>query len=240
MDEILTSEQMREVERAAIESGRVTGLELMERAGRGVVEAIFETWPDLSDAAHRAVVLCGPGNNGGDGFVVARLLRQRGWAVRVVLLGDPDKMPPDAKANCARWIGLGAVEPYIEEGEGAFWLDPAVWTTDTVMVDALFGTGLGRGIEGVNAAAWVTQVSEWRLDPAQRTGQYPGVRVVAVDIPSGLSTDTGVYLEAKEPDPRHENFRADLTVSFHRPKQGHVLGDGPSVCGKLVVKDIGL
>lgn len=240
MDEILTSQQMREIESAAIESGRVTGLDLMERAGRGVVEAIFETWPDLESGGHRAVVLCGPGNNGGDGFVVARLLSQRGWTLRVVCLGTPDKLPPDAKTNYDRWIKLGAVEPYVEEGENAFWLDPAAWTTDTVMVDALFGTGLARGLQGLNAAAWVTQVSEWRLDPAQRTGQYPGVRVVAVDIPSGLSTDTGRYLEAQEPGGRHQNFRADLTVSFHSAKKGHVLGDGPSACGTLVVKDIGL
>ena len=240
MDEILTSQQMREIESAAIESGRVTGLDLMERAGRGVVEAIFETWPDLRGSAHRAVVLCGPGNNGGDGFVVARLLNQRGWTVRVVLLGNPEKLPPDAKINYDRWIELGAVEPYVEEGDGAFRLDPSVWKTDTVMVDALFGTGLVRGLEGLNAAAWVTQISEWRLNPAQRTGDYPGVRVVAVDIPSGLSSDTGSYLESRERDARQESFRADLTVSFHRAKKGHVLGHGPSACGKLVVKDIGL
>jgi hydroxyethylthiazole kinase-like uncharacterized protein yjeF len=231
---------MREIELAAIESGRVTGLELMERAGQGVVDAIFETWPDLNGSAHRAVVLCGPGNNGGDGFVVARLLKMRGWTVRVVMLGHPEKLPPDAKTNYERWIELGSVEPYVDEGDGAFRLEPLVWTTDTVMVDALFGTGLVRGLKGLNAAALVTQISEWRLDPAQRTGGCPGVRVVAVDIPSGLSADTGCYLEAQDPDPRHWNFRADLTVSFHRAKKGHKLGDGPSACGTLVVKDIGL
>ena len=78
--EMITAQQMRDIEREAIESGRVTGLELMERAGRGVVEAVFEEWPELAQGSHRAVVLCGPGNNGGDGFVVARLLKEAGWS----------------------------------------------------------------------------------------------------------------------------------------------------------------
>ena len=88
MTELLTAAQMRAIETAAIESGEVTGLELMERAGRGVVEAIFEEWPELKATSHRAVVLCGPGNNGGDGFVVARLLKEWGWEVEVFLYGD--------------------------------------------------------------------------------------------------------------------------------------------------------
>ena len=80
MTELLTAAQMRSLEAAAIASGEVTGLELMERAGRGVVEAVFEEWPELRATSHRAVVLCWPGNNGGDGFVVARLLKD--WAGR--------------------------------------------------------------------------------------------------------------------------------------------------------------
>ena len=94
MTELLTAAQMRAIEAAAIASGEVTGLELMERAGRGVVEAIFEEWPELAQTSHRAVVLCGPGNNGGDGFVVARLLKQWGWEVEVFLYGDPADNPP--------------------------------------------------------------------------------------------------------------------------------------------------
>ena len=109
MSELLTSAQMRAIETAAIESGEVTGLELMERAGRGVVEAVFEEWPKLAQSSHRAVVLCGPGNNGGDGFVVARLLKEWGWEVEVFLYGNPEKLPPDAKVNYERWRALGAV-----------------------------------------------------------------------------------------------------------------------------------
>ncbi|WP_333847902.1 NAD(P)H-hydrate epimerase, partial [Phaeobacter italicus] len=136
MTDLLTSAQMRAIEQAAIDSGEVSGLELMERAGQGVVEAIFEEWPELAEpveagrgaspsssighsdqsrnqgrppeylekgeSLRRAVVLCGPGNNGGDGFVVARLLKERCWEVEVFLYGDPDKLPPDAKANYER------------------------------------------------------------------------------------------------------------------------------------------
>jgi len=79
----------------------------MERAGRGVVEAIFEEWPELKATSHRAVVLCGPGNNGGDGFVVARLLKEWGWEVEVFLYGDPERLPPDARVNYERWVGMG-------------------------------------------------------------------------------------------------------------------------------------
>ncbi|MGB8815586.1 MAG: NAD(P)H-hydrate epimerase, partial [Paracoccaceae bacterium] len=101
--ELLTAAQMKAIEAAAIASGEVTGLELMERAGRGVVAAIFEEWPELAAGSFRAVVLCGPGGNGGDGFVVARLLREWGWEVEVYLYGTPEGMPPDARVNYERW-----------------------------------------------------------------------------------------------------------------------------------------
>ncbi len=104
MTELLTAAQMRAIEQAAIKSGEVTGLALMERAGRGVVDAIFEEWPELAKAPHRAVVLCGPGNNGGDGFVVARRLRDQGWEVELLLYGDPARLPPDARTNLLRWV----------------------------------------------------------------------------------------------------------------------------------------
>ena len=111
MADLLTASQMRAIETAAIESGAVSGLELMERAGAGVVAAAFAEWPDLAHSAQRAVVLCGPGNNGGDGFVIARLLRQAGWHVDVFLLGDAQKLPPDARRNHDRWRALGDVTP---------------------------------------------------------------------------------------------------------------------------------
>lgn len=235
MSEILTSAQMRAIEKAAIDSGEVTGLELMERAGAGVVEAVMAEWPDLAQSSYKAIVLCGPGNNGGDGFVIARLLKHRGWEVEVFLYGDPEKLPPDAKVNYERWVELGEVAPYVDE---EFHLDPAEYREMSVMFDALFGTGLTRAVEGFNEFAWHTQISEFRMAPKFRKGAFVGCKVVAVDVPSGLCANSGRYLSSS--DPYHESMRADLTVSFHRMKLGHVLADGPEACGKTVVVDIGL
>lgn len=242
MTELLTAAQMRAIEQAAIESGEVTGLELMERAGRGVVEAIFEEWPELAGDApaagveggsapsafgihprdisgqkkRRAVVLCGPGNNGGDGFVVARLLHERGWEVEVFLYGDAEKLPPDARVNCERWGELGEASALgSSHGSNSH--------TD-VLVDALFGTGLvrplGEEFSGIVGAA---------LRASLRSGD---VRVVAIDLPSGLCSDSGRVLG--------QAIKADLSVSFHRMKRGHVVGSGAEFCGKAVVKGIGL
>src|SRR6056297_2219479 len=141
MHELLTAAQMRAIEQAAIESGTVTGLELMERAGRGVVAAVFEAWPDLAQAPHKAVVLCGPGNNGGDGFVVARLLKEWGWDIEVFLYGDAAKLPPDAKANFERWRDLGGVGDLASVSVGQA-------EHSDLIVDAVFGTGLARPVEG--------------------------------------------------------------------------------------------
>lgn len=240
MSELLTAAQMRAIEQAAIESGEVTGLELMERAGQGVVEAIFEEWPDLEGSGNRAVVLCGPGNNGGDGFVVARLLHERHWQVEVFLYGDSEKLPPDAKVNYAKWLAHGTVNSYVDEGEDAFCLDPSIYRENTVLVDALFGTGLTRPVESFNAFGWVTQVSEWKLAEELRFQSFPAPRVVSVDIPSGVCADSGVRLAGETPVPHLEEISADLTVSFHSKKLGHVLGAGPALCGKVVVADIGL
>lgn len=235
MTELLTSAQMRAIEQAAIASGSVTGLTLMERAGQGVVDAILKEWPELALTAHKAVVLCGPGNNGGDGFVVARLLKQRGWEVEVFLYGDPEKLPPDARANYERWGELGAVLPYDDD---RFHLDPATYREDSLLIDALFGTGLTRPVSGFDAIAWHTQVSEFQLSAPNLKGAFVALRCVAVDVPSGLCSDSGRYLDAETP--RGEQFRADLTVTFHRMKLGHVLAEGPETCGKLAVVDIGL
>src|SRR6056297_1726449 len=241
MTELLTAAQMRAIEQAAIESGQVTGLELMERAGHGVVEAVFEEWPELAAAPSKAAVLCGPGNNGGDGFVVARLLKEWGWEVEVYLFGDPARLPPDAKANHDRWCDLGPVRPYVNEGSDAFWLEPDAWGEETLIIDALFGTGLTRPVEHFGAFGWATQLSGRRGDGQPIGGDaYPHSRVVAVDMPSGICSDSGGYLRTDGQGKYHEDIRAHLTVSFHAHKLGHVLADGPAACGKVVVKGIGL
>ena len=222
MTELLTAAQMRAIEAAAIASGEVTGLELMERAGRGVVEAIFEEWPEFAKAPHRAVVLCGPGNNGGDGFVVARLLKERAWEVEVFLCGDPEKLPPDARVNNERWGELGEVESI--ESIAKDQLTPTLFHGSDIVIDAVFGTGLARPLE---ADLW-KGVFLWSHKLSSVTS------VVAVDIPSGLSSECGHALEDCH------SGRADLTVTFHRPKIGHYIGKGPEICGRLVVKSIKL
>ncbi|QYX56754.1 NAD(P)H-hydrate dehydratase [Roseovarius sp. SCSIO 43702] len=217
MTELLTAAQMRAIETAAIESGAVTGLELMERAGRGVVEAVFEEWPELAATSHRAVILCGPGNNGGDGFVVARLLKAWGWEVDVFLYGDPEKLPPDAKVNYERWREMGEVDDLRYAPKFAHQAD--------LFVDALFGTGLGRPLEGA--------ALDWAADRVSDPDSQ--AKTVAVDMPSGLCSDSGRELARGT-----ETVLAALTVSFHAPKLGHYLGWGPFKCGRTVVADIGL
>ena len=251
MTDLLTSAQMRAIEQAAIDSGEVSGLELMERAGQGVVEAIFEEWPELAEpvddgrgaspsspighsdqsrnqgrpqeylgkdeSLRRAVVLCGPGNNGGDGFVVARLLKDRGWEVEVFLYGDPDKLPPDAKVNYERWVG--PVRKLANLSENDLWPYRGV-----LFVDAVFGTGFrGELPEDIRGA--------YEFSREQITTNGPS-RFLAVDMPSGLCGDNGRAEGCVLP--------AHLSVSFHRAKLGHFLKDGPEACGKVVVKGIGL
>ncbi|WP_342773435.1 NAD(P)H-hydrate epimerase [Aliishimia ponticola] len=231
----ITSDEMRRIERAAMQSGRVTGLELMERAGQGVVAAIFEKWPDLSPSAARdsagarkkAVVLCGPGNNGGDGFVVARLLHKAGWMVEVLLYGDPAKLPPDARVNYERWGRVGMVQPWSEGAALLVPCDPnAALPKVDIVIDALFGIGLARPIPD-DVAAVARQLND---SAASRTA-----RIVGIDVPSGLDADTGEVVGGQD-----RVFRCDLTVTFHRPKPGHSSARGPELCGELVVKDIGL
>ncbi len=232
--ELLTAAQMRAIEGAAIDSGAVTGLELMERAGRGVVEAIFAEWPELQAAPHRAVVLCGPGNNGGDGFVIARLLKEWGWEVELFLYGDPDKLPPDAKVNYERWAEMGAIRDMDADAfEGLESVD--------LVIDAIFGAGLTRPFP--EGAGEDMEEGLGRLSMICRGMTEPPVphppKIVAVDVPSGLCSDSGRVLSTN--DRREADIlQADLTVTFHRPRVGHRIGGGPAWCGQVRVADIGL
>ncbi|MEZ5886491.1 MAG: NAD(P)H-hydrate dehydratase [Paracoccaceae bacterium] len=232
MTELLTAAQMRAIEQAAIASGEVTGLDLMERAGRGVVEAIFEEWPELSQTAHRAVVLCGPGNNGGDGFVVARLLKEWGWEVEVFLYGDPERLPPDARVNYERWRGMGDVVALTIDG---LWTSLFVKDLD-VIVDALFGTGLTRPAPSFEPFEML--VHRVFADGLWWTGEPRKPWIVAIDNPSDMCCDSGLELVGDQR--RYEAYAAHLTVTFHRAKRGHYLGEAPKYCTKLKVSDIGL
>lgn len=212
MTELPTAAQMKAIEAAAIASGAVTGLELMERAGAGVVAAVLEEWPEMALSPQRAVVLCGPGNNGGDGFVVARLLAGRGWAVTVCALGPSET--PDAMAMRSAWGG-----PVIGPGD----LDWPDFRASAVVVDAMFGIGLTRDIApGV-----------WGLLEMARGA---GCKLVAVDILSGLCADSGRVRSAGG----YLDWPADLTVTFERAKVGHHLDRAAELSGRLVVVPLGL
>ena len=196
--ELLTVTEMAAADRAAI-AGGVSGERLMEAAGKAVAEAIRERW-----TARPVSVLCGPGNNGGDGFVAARQLADAGWSVRLTLLGKQDALKGDAAIMAARWDG--AIEPL-----GVSYLDGA-----ELMVDGLFGAGLGRPIEGV----------------ARQVIEAIDVDCVAIDTPSGVHGDSGAIWGAAAP--------AKLTVTFFRRKPGHLLLPGRGLCGETLVADIGI
>ncbi|PLS20618.1 NAD(P)H-hydrate dehydratase [Neptunicoccus cionae] len=222
MQELVSAAQMRAIERKAISGGAVTGQELMERAGEGLVSAVLECWPVFTSGKHRAVVLCGPGNNGGDGFVIARLLAALNWTVEVYFEDAPDKMQPEARRNLERWSEIGPVLPLSGLDQSALLTDHSD-QGPTLIVDAIFGTGLARPVGAPWAEAFEFLTSaEWRSN----------VHVVAVDISSGICSDSGRVLGAGLP--------SDLTVTFHGAKIGHYLADGPDYCGRVDIRSIGL
>ena len=203
---LLTVDETYRADQAAAAEG-VPGVILMEKAGQAIAEAVQAGWPQCREDGHVAV-LCGPGNNGGDGFVAARLLAEAGWPVRLALLGDRAHLKGDAAHHADRWAL--PVEPLSTEVlEGA-----------ALIVDALFGAGLARPLDGVAAGV------------VRRANEMP-VPVVAVDVPSGLQGDSGAPLGDLV-------MAADLTVTFFRAKPGHLLLPGRRICGELRVADIGI
>ncbi|HEX3943189.1 MAG TPA: NAD(P)H-hydrate dehydratase [Rhizomicrobium sp.] len=201
-NEILTIAQCYEADRYAATHG-VPSLTLMENAGRAVADAIIER-----HVRGRAIVLCGPGNNGGDGFVAARHLAAFGWEVSVAQLGEREGLKGDAAEMAKRWDG--AVVPLASDTlEGA-----------NVVLDALFGAGLTRPLEG-------------RAAEIVRVLKGSDVPIVAVDVPSGLHGDLGRGLDDLV-------VKAGTTVTFLRKKPAHVLMPGRQFCGDVVVADIGI
>lgn len=188
---VVTCAEMRAIEAAAIRDGRTTGVLMMEKAGVGVVRAILRRWPRLRGCS--VDVLCGPGNNGGDGYVIARYLLRLGFQVRVYGVGDPDRLPPDAARMRARWLAHGVVVPIALAGDGRA----------RITVDALFGIGVSRPLPD-------------DLYALLRRARHRGRKLVAVDCPSGFDCDRGVFLGDRA-------VRADLAVTFHAMKPGLAL-----------------
>jgi hydroxyethylthiazole kinase-like uncharacterized protein yjeF len=207
---VLTAAQMREVDRRTIEMG-IPGIVLMENAGQRVVEFLAATFAPLS--AHRVGILCGKGNNGGDGMVVARQLftRLRPAALHVVLAAAPEELKGEALANYRMLLACGC--PVARE------IQPAMRNA-TLVIDALLGTGLKGPVAGP-MTDWVREVNSG----------FPLAKVVAVDIPSGLESDTALAAG--------ETARADFTVTFTAPKVGQVLGPAVERVGRLHVAPIG-
>ncbi len=206
-------EDVRELDRIAIEERGVPGYELMCRAGAAAFAAICERYP----GARHWLVFCGSGNNGGDGYVIARLARAAGIEARVITLADPGALRGDA---ATAWREYAAAGGAVCAWAGATTLGEQGADAD-IIIDALLGTGLMRPLEGAYFDA-VTLV-------AARVAAT-GLPVVAVDIPSGLSGLSGIPLGIA--------LRARLTVSFVGLKQGLFVGVGPDYAGEIVFADL--
>lgn len=211
-NELLTTAQMAEADRLAGVAG-VPGLTLMEAAGRAVADVAQRVLQDRGRAEHRITVLAGPGNNGGDGFVAARLLQDRGFTVRVVLAGDRARLTGDAAHMAAAWERRGKT---VQLGDGRDAFGGA-----HLIIDALFGAGLDRPLDG--AVREVVELLNCTI----------GWPVVAVDVPSGLDGNTGRPVGGLV-------VRATHTVTFFRLKPGHALYPGRALCGEIVLADIGI
>jgi len=203
MIELLTNGEMAEADRLAIAAG-TPGIRLMETAGRAVADTVVRASPR---GAPTVCIVAGPGNNGGDGFICARILAGRGYPVRLLLFGDRDKLKGDAAEAARR--SQGPVEA----------ATPAALQGADLIVDALFGAGLDRPVEGLARAI---------IEAINATD----VPVVAVDLPSGINGDSGTVLGAA--------VNASHTVTFFRRKPGHLLLPGRLHCGTVEVVDIGI
>ena len=201
------AEQVRELDRIAIEEIGIPGMKFMERAGSAAFNAIISHYP----RAKRIAVVCGTGNNGGDGFVIARMADAAGFRVMVYLLGDPAKLKGDALTAYDRLEGSHV---------SVYQYDAHTFEMFDVVVDAMLGTGLQGDVTG----QWQEAINNINRAKAQ------GIAVVAVDIPSGLHADTGRVLGAA--------VQADMTITFIGMKQGLFTASGPGYCGRIVFNDL--
>ena len=212
---VLTRDQVRRVDALAVTRYGMVGLMLMENAGRNAAALIDDTYGPTGSA----FIVCGPGNNGGDGFVIARHLANRGWRVRLLLAGATDKLSDDARVNhgVARAMGLPITVAPDAAAQAAALADLG---TDDVLVDALLGTGFAGAVRSPQA------------ELIQALNARPRRACVAVDVPSGLDCDTGA--------PASATIRADLTVTFVATKLGFTCEGSAAYTGRVEVADIGV
>ena len=212
---VVTAQEMRELDRLTIEKYGVPSLTLMERAGAAIAQAILERF--ARPAKKGVLIVAGKGNNGGDGFVVARLLKKKGVPCAVALLARKDELSSDATHNLHAFLKLKGKVVEVP-AEGLEWLSRQM-SGKGLLVDAILGTGMKNDVRGFYAEA-ITLMNA------------AGLPVVAVDIPSGLHTDTGMPLGVA--------VQAEMTVSLGYPKLGQVIYPGLKYVGDLAVADIGI
>jgi hydroxyethylthiazole kinase-like uncharacterized protein yjeF len=213
----LTAAEMREVDRLSTERYGIASLTLMENAGTSVAQFIGQKFSRLE--RRRIIVLCGKGNNGGDGFVVARKLKEMGGNPAVYLFANPQEMRGEAAINCKRWQDSGG-ELHLVTSANEFAPARAAIGSAEIILDALLGTGTRGPVEGVLREA---------IEAAN--ARRPEQTVVAVDIPSGAAADTG--------DLPGVTLEADYTVTFTAPKTGMLYGQANNHGGQLLVRGIG-
>lgn len=213
MSELLTAKQMFEIENIAISSGRVSELDLMEQAGQLAANVIEESF--CSSKSTSFIILCGPGNNGGDGYAIASRLHSKGCKVNVWELTSSHKQSSAANLMRERWANFGACKPINLLSKDDF-------IDEVVIVDALFGIGLRS--EVIGAAARAIKLSM----------QY--APIVAIDILSGVQANTGKFAVSGILKPKP----ADLTIAFECAKLGHFIGKGGNLTGRLNIVSLGL
>ncbi len=213
---ILTAEQMREADRRTIEDIGIPSLVLMENAGRQVVAAMESFYEDLAE--RNVAIICGKGNNGGDGFVVARTLHQRGIEASVFLVGQVTDVKGDARINLEILGRLGVtVVEIVDEGQWDLHLSEI--SSHDLIVDALFGTGLKSALSGI----YETVIADINAS---------AIPVVSIDVPSGMSADTS--------DVIGDCIEASLTVTLGAPKLPLILPPAEQKSGEVVIADIGI
>jgi hydroxyethylthiazole kinase-like uncharacterized protein yjeF len=206
---------MRALDRLAIDTYGIPGVVLMENAGAQVTRILWQEFPDLS--ARRVAVLCGQGNNGGDGFVIARYLHNARVSVQVFIMGEPENIRGEARTHLEMLMHVGVVPQGLNTPKSAQAVSAQLANYD-ILIDALLGTGLKAGVSGVFQ----------QIITAMNACGRP---IVAVDIPSGLGADVGTLLG--------DHVQAHLTVTMALPKRGLLLYPAAEHVGKLVVVDIG-